>query len=357
MKTRRMKTKNFDFIREISNLRRQIRESVQISIFTQSTFIQSAAIIVSSNYRFKDINSKKVLNEINSDVYSSLTYAMKKKIRTNASMYINDQIKMKYALFQMKNFVFDVIHIWIINANLFLSLNVFFKKVENYLEKIYLTKNAKKKLRKINMNKNETMTEYYHRMFKFWQRVKTFANERMKIFKKILKSSIAISLLERNFDNLETLLHEARKIEQDRKKMNQKSTKQNFAKQAKSAFFFAFDRIFNKITTIIFSISNIVKSKIVLIILTSQNSNAKFESISIKHERWVEIWYDETLHSNFKLNDAKQDKFSRQSWCWSCKKSKHKDKDSSCIKQLTNLNKIVVQQNSFEFSKSNSKKE
>jgi hypothetical protein len=39
MKIQKMKTKNSDFIREISNLRRQIRKFVQTSIFIQSTFI------------------------------------------------------------------------------------------------------------------------------------------------------------------------------------------------------------------------------------------------------------------------------------------------------------------------------
>jgi hypothetical protein len=311
MKTQRVKTKNFDLLREISNLKRQIRKFVHILIFTQSTFIQSASVIVSKNYRFRDINSRKFLNEIYSDVYSSWAYAMKRKIRKNASMYINDQKKVRYALSQMKNFVIDVIHTWVINVDSYLSLNVFFKKVECYLEIISLTKNAKKKLRKNNMNKDETMTEYYHRMLKLWQRVKNFANERMKIFKDILKSNIAIFLLKRNFNSLKILLHEARKIEQNKKEMNQKLTKQDSAKSAKSTFFFASDRSFNKITTITFSILNIVKSKIVSIVLTSQNSNAKFESISIKLEKWVKVWYDETLHSSFRLNDAKRDKFSR----------------------------------------------
>jgi hypothetical protein len=234
--------------------------------------------------RPRGINPKEGLDGTNPDAYSSWAYAVKGKIRTDAPMYTNDQEKVEYVLFQMKNLVFDVIHTWVIDAGSSLSLNVFFKEVESYLEIVYLTKDAKKELREINMNKDETMTEYYHRMFKLWQRVKTLADERVEIFKNTLKSSIAVSLLERDFDSLKTLLHEARKIEQDRKEMNQKLTKQNSAKSAKSAFSLASDRSFNKTTTITFSISNTVKPKIASIVLTSQNSNAKFGSISIKLE-------------------------------------------------------------------------
>jgi hypothetical protein len=91
--------------------------------------------------------------------------------------------------------------------------------------------------------------------------------------------------------------------------------------------------------------------------LTSQNSNAKFGSISIKLEEWVGVWYDETLHSGSRLNDAKRDKLSRQDRCWSCRGSEHRDRDSCCIRQVTNLSKVAVQQDSSEFSKSDSRKE
>jgi hypothetical protein len=79
MKTQRVKTENFDLIREISNLRRQVREFVQISVFTQPTFIQSAAVIVSGYYRLRGINPKEALDGINPDAYSSWAYAVKGK--------------------------------------------------------------------------------------------------------------------------------------------------------------------------------------------------------------------------------------------------------------------------------------
>ena len=76
---------------------------------------------------------------------------------------------------------------------------------------------AKKELREVSMGKDETVTEY---VFKLWQRARTPPEDRVETIKNTLKPSIAVPLLGKDFDNLETLLHQARKIEQGRKIYN-----------------------------------------------------------------------------------------------------------------------------------------
>ena len=98
-------------------------------------------------------------------------------------MYTSEELKIDYALSQMKDPIFDAIHTWVVDAGPTLSLNTFFKEIESYLGIAYLTKDAKKELKEISMNKDETVTEYYHRMFKLWQRAKTPADERIETFR------------------------------------------------------------------------------------------------------------------------------------------------------------------------------
>ena len=186
---------------------------------------------------------------------------------------------------QMKTPIFDALHTWVVDAGPSLSLEVFFKEIENYLGLAYLTKDAKKELRDISMGKEETVTEYYHRIFKLWQRAKTPADDRIETFKDTLKPSIAMSLLGREFGSLEILLHEARKIEQGRKEMNQKFAKQDSPKPAKSVS--SSGRSSNKTMTTTSSTSTTVKPKTAPMVSTSPNPNKKFGPVATKPEGWI----------------------------------------------------------------------
>lgn len=92
-------------------------------------------------------------NNINFDAYNFWTYVVKKKIRINVFMYIDDRKKMKYVLSHIKNFLFDVFLVEMIDVDFFFFLNTFFKKIESYLKLTYFSKNAQTDLRDVNMKK------------------------------------------------------------------------------------------------------------------------------------------------------------------------------------------------------------
>lgn len=367
LKTQRVKAENSDLTREISDLRRQIRGSMatpSISVASAppaapaAPAIAEPVVTVTANYRPRGNNPKEPLDGKNLDAYSPWAFTIEGKISTDAPLYPNEQEKMKYALSQMTNPIFDALYTWVIDVGPSLSLEAFFKKIQSYLGIAYLAKNAKKELREISMNKNETVTEYYHRLFKLWQRAKTPAEDRIETFKDILKPSVAVPLLSRDFDSLETLLHEARKIEQGRKELNQKFAKQDSQKSAKpTSSIPSTSRGFNKTTITTSSTSIAVKPKTTTpsaAPAVNKNSNSNFGPVSVKPTGWIGAWHDGTLHPP-KLNDAEREKLSREGRCWSCRGSGHRGRDSCCIRQKANLSRVVVVDDSSESS--DSKKE
>ena len=327
LETQRVKAENSDLTREISDLRRQIRGSVttpSVSVVSAAPAASAAPAIaesvvtVTANYRPRGNNPKEPLDGKNPDAYSPWAFTVEGKISTDAPLYPNEQEKMKYALSQMTNSIFDALYTWVIDAGPSLSLKAFFKEIRSYLGIAYLVKNAKKELREISMDKNETVTEYYHRLFKLWQRAKTPAEDRIETFKNTLKPSVAVPLLSRDFDSLKTLLHEARKIEQGRKELNQKFAKQDSQKSAKpTSSVPSASRDFNKTTITTSSTSIAVKPKTTApsaAPAVNKNSNSNFGPVSVKPAEWIGQWHDETLHPP-KLDDAEREKLSRESRC------------------------------------------
>lgn len=366
LETQRIKTKNFDLTRKISDLKRQIRESMTISSISVvsaaptvsvASAIAKSVVTITTNYRPRDNNSKKSLNGKNLDAYSSWIFTIKKKSALMLSCTRMSRRRWSTLFFKW-SISFSMPCISELSMSIFFFFEIFFKEIQNYFKIIYLIKDAKKKLRKISINKNETITKYYHRLFKFWQRVKISIENQIETFKNIFKLNVVVFLLNKDFDSLKTLLYETRKIEQSRKELNQKFAKQNFQKFAKSIFsIFSASRDFNKITIITFSISIAMKSKTTApstAFAVNKNSNSNFESIFVKSAEWIETWHDETLHFS-KLNDAEREKLSRKNRCWSCRKSKHRDRNLCCIKQKTSFSRVAVVNDNFESS--NSKKE
>ena len=351
LETQKVKAENSDLIREISEMKRLAREATQTSTSsTGQTEDQSAVAAPLSNYRPKGTNPKEALDGSNSDAYRAWAFTVERKIRTDSPMYTSEELKIDYALSQMKDPIFDAIHTWVVDAGPTLSLNTFFKEIESYLGIAYLTKDAKKELKEISMNKDETVTEYYHRMFKLWQRAKIPADERIETFKDTLRPNIALSLLGRDFISLETLLHEARKIEQGRKEMNQKYAKSESQKPAKTTTSpsSSVGRGLNKTTTATSSTSITVKPKATTTnSAISANPNSKFGQVSTKPEGWVGAWYEGTLHPP-KLEDGERETLSRQGRCWSCRGSGHRGRDPCCIRQAVNLSRVAIREDSSE---------
>ena len=68
---------------------------------------------------------------------------------------------------------------------------------------------AKQKLITIAMKNTESVSKYYHHIFKLWTRTNTPIDERIVKFIKLLKSSISMPLLGRKFTNIRAVLDKA----------------------------------------------------------------------------------------------------------------------------------------------------
>lgn len=99
----------------------------------KATFSFAVSKTMSKNYRLIEIYPSEPLKETNSNKYNSWAYAIKKKFEIDKSFYPNNKLKVRYALSQMKDSIFDVMHFWVFDIEENLKLNFFFKKIENYM--------------------------------------------------------------------------------------------------------------------------------------------------------------------------------------------------------------------------------
>ena len=169
-----------------------------------------------TTWRPRGISPSKPLTGKNVDEYSAWAYTVKKKLQTDAPMYAGDDDRVGYILSQMENPIFEAIHIWVEDQEV-LTLEAFFDEVEHYMGIHLQTTQAKKDLTTIKMKPEESVNEYYHRIFKLWQRAKTLEEDRIRQFLVTIKPTISAALVGTDFTTMRTLLDKARTIE-DRKK-------------------------------------------------------------------------------------------------------------------------------------------
>jgi hypothetical protein len=257
-------------------------------------------------------------------------------------MYANDRQRVRYALSQMKNLIFDVMHNWVIDVEEVLITKSFFKVIKNYMRFHHQVKNAKKKLLIVKMKNNENVSKYYHRIFKLWQKAKTSLKDRIETFLIIVKSGIYSSLMRKEFNNFEDLLKTARRIEARRKDVTHIFSRRDNR----------FEKIVDKNQNQIQSCIN--SSQFSFRINLSQKSsstsmsfidhfNEKFESVNKKLSDWIDEWFDEEKDS-LKLTFKNKRKLFKQRRCWSCRESNHRNNDAVCINfdRKKNLNKLDI---------------
>ena len=204
------------------------REITQAS--TETAFIVSDVRI---SYRSREIHSVESLKEEDEKEYDSWAYVIKKKIETNASMYDNDREKIRYVLSQMKDSIFDVMHDWVIETENNATMKSFFAKIENYMRLHLLERVAKKELLIIFMKNIETISEFYHRIFKLWKRVKIFDKDRMNQFRIAIRFIFVNALLKRRYTDMKVMFEVTKKIEDQKNDFNNKYFRQKSRSQKK----------------------------------------------------------------------------------------------------------------------------
>ena len=148
----------------ITELQNQLEESHRQR--REATASSTAPEAVGRNYRPIGINPSEPLKGTDPNEYNTWAYAIKEKLETDEPLYPNDKRKVRYALSQMKDPIFDVMHSWVFDVGEELTLKLFFKEIENYMGIHHQKKDAKKELLTVKMNKTESVSEYYHRLFK-----------------------------------------------------------------------------------------------------------------------------------------------------------------------------------------------
>ena len=268
------------------------------------------------NYRSIGINLSELLKGTDPNEY-------REKLETDEPLYPNDKRKVRYALSQMKDSIFDVMHSWVFDVGNELTLELFFKEIENYMGIHHQKKNAKKELLTIKMNKTESVSEYYHRLFKLWQRAGTSLEDRIDMFIGSVSPGISNALQAREYKDFTKLLEDARRVEGYRKDVvnNFYSRKDKPEKTSRSP---APGRGAPRTTL------QTAASKTIASDAKTPHPNDKFGPVSKKPEGWVGVWYDGERNPE-KLTSEDRDKLAKQSRCWSCRGSGHRGNDAVCI--------------------------
>jgi hypothetical protein len=131
---------------------------------------------------------------------------------TNASMYDNDREKITYALSQMKEFIFEIMHDWMIEKKNKIIMKSFFKKIENYMKLHRFEKIIKKKLLIIFIKNIESINEFYHRIFKLWTKIKIFDENKMNQFWIAIKYVFVNALLNKQYTDMKAMFEIIKKI-------------------------------------------------------------------------------------------------------------------------------------------------
>lgn len=164
------------------------------------------------NWEVRGIDPSKKLTGKNSDEYGAWAYTVKEKLDTDEPIYPTDRKKIAYVLSQMRAPILYAMHPWIRDQKN-LTLELLFKEIEEYLGLHLQAIEARKELRTIKMKQNESVTEYYHRIFKLWQHAETSEQDRIHQFIVTLKPAIATLLLGLKSTNMSDVMDKARRIE------------------------------------------------------------------------------------------------------------------------------------------------
>ena len=239
-------------------------------------------------------------------------------------MYADESEKVRYALSQMEAPIFGAMHSWVADTGDSLTIDALFEEIEHYMGIHLQSRDAKKELIAITMKGGESVSEYYHRIFKLWQKAKTPVDERIEKFLVTLKPSISSSLMGSVFTEFRPLLDEARRIEDRRKDVAQhfpRPEKQLPSKNAGKGSNFSGGQSTGGKS--LYSPSHQLKKT------EDRPSSTKPAPTIVKPTGWTGAWYDPDPNPK-KLENDDRETLSAQSRCWACRGSGHRGSDSIC---------------------------
>jgi hypothetical protein len=297
---------------------------------------------VAASWRPRGLHPNKLLTGKDADEYGPWRYAIDEKLDTDAPMYPTDAKKVRYALSQMENPIFQHMQTYVAD-NRTLSFHDLMDEVEHFIGYHLQEREAKKALQTIKQQTNEGVSEYYHRIRALWQKAKVPEDERIDKFLTTMLPGIASTLLSKTFTTVREALDEARTVEDRRKDLfsnhprlprnkglsTTATGKESTTPTGRAPRTTAEDTSRG---------STPAKST------TSSHPNTKFDPVAKKPEGWVGNWHDPETNPK-KLTTDEKSLLQRQGRCWSCRGSGHRSSDAVCpfMQSKKLLNNLAVE--------------
>ena len=263
------------------------------------------------------------------DDYGPWSYAIQKKFKTDVPMYVTEQQRVAYALSRMKSPLFDKIAAWVAeNSDTIMMLRLF-DKTKHWIKVHLQATKAKQELIIIAMKNTESVSKYYHRIFKLWMRTKTSTNKKIVKFTRLLKPSISTPLLNRKFTSIRAVLDKTQNIKDAQKEITYTFPRQDNRQQQQS--FLKFSCEFNSRGSVTSGGS-----------ATSGGLEGKDRKpTASKLAGWFGMWYNPDLKPKKLENDDKT-MLSRQGHCWTYYDSSHCESNKCCPEFKKRLNLVTV---------------
>lgn len=114
--------------------------------------------------------------------------------------------------------IWDKINTWVIIQGDLLIVDKMFAEVENYMDITQHKANTKKELTMITMKQDKIISEFYHQIFALWTMAGTQSEDQIEIFQSLLSPWICNQLSVKQYTDFNTLLQNARLVEEMQKK-------------------------------------------------------------------------------------------------------------------------------------------
>jgi hypothetical protein len=313
-----------------------------------------------ANWRPRGRDPKEPLKGESRDEYPPWRYAVLLKLKTDVLQFPDEDSKIGYALSQMKQPIFDDMFTWVFDKGDSITLHDLFDEIEHYLGYHLQEREARKDLLSIAQRPDEPISEYYHRIYKLWQKAKIPETERVEKFLTTMLPYLSTPLIAGEYKHTRELLDDARTVE-DRKKDVAFSHPRNRARVTTTwgGSVTASNGRLGEGTarTRIPDDRPLSRSGATGTSAPSSNSprspNVRFGPVAKKPDGWVGTWFDPVRNPR-KMDVEEKTSMTRQGRCWMCRGSGHRGADACCPFHVRNqerkLNAMATESLSEESS-------
>jgi hypothetical protein len=322
---------------QLDLLQRGYREGTGGSLNTQTS--QTVP-----NYRPRAEGPTEALDGSSIEKYHGWRFAIDQKFEEDRIYYGDDhRRKIAYSLKKMVSPIFNTMQRFIISKPESTYLQ-FMAELENMMGVHMEARIAKKELRHITMNKNEKVSEFFHRIHPLWCVAKVPEDEQIEQFLATLLPYLTNGLLAEEFTSVTSLFDKIRKIESRKIDQNDKHPLNIPAKGttptagSRTTQNQGASQLSTPAKPASGTVANNTRASVTY-------PNEKFGPVAKKPEGWSGAWYDPET-SPKKLTPDEKATLQRQGRCWSCRGSGHRGSNDCCPfhkdkKLLSNLTVAV----------------